>query len=277
MLFEIEHLTLYRYSVPVRLGEHLLRFLPAHNALQRPLRCRLDIDPLPLRSEEATDAWGNRIQRVWFRGETEHLKIRADLAVETREPGIPYPAPAPPLLLDYGPETPGLAPYLGSLEDPVELGPFLAPLLTSGGDALDFLDGLNHAVRGLYHSGVRLEGPPRSPAETLRRGEGVCRDLTVLFMAACRQAGLAARFVSGYQRGDGTRQQRYLHAWPEVYLPGLGWRGYDPTHGTAAGSDHLAIAAAPEAGAANPLEGGYSFQGTHLTSTLETEIRVTTR
>jgi len=96
-------------------------------------------------------------------------------------------------------------------------------------------------------------------------------------MAACRQAGLAARFVSGYQQGDGSRQLRYLHAWPEVYLPGHGWRGYDPTHGTLVGEEHVAVAAAPAAEAVTPVEGGYRFRGETLVSTLETDIRITTR
>jgi transglutaminase-like putative cysteine protease len=124
---------------------------------------------------------------------------------------------------------------------------------------------------------VRIEGGPRSPAQTLVRGEGVCRDLTVLFMAACRQAGVAARFVSGYQQGDGIRAQRYLHAWAEVYLPACGWLGYDPTHAATAGSDHVTVAAAPTADAVTPVEGGYSFQGALITSTLKTDIRITTR
>jgi transglutaminase-like putative cysteine protease len=278
MFFEIDHLTHYDYSVPVQLGEHLLRFRPRPHAGHRTTRCRLTIDPAPLRREEGEDRWGNPTERVWFRGETNHLEIRTHLEVETSETARTSGLGKVSVPPDYGSELADLRLYLEPSEDPAKLQPFLQPLLVAAaGDGLAFLHALNRAIHGFYHRGVRLEGHPRTPAETLALGEGVCRDLTVLFMAACRQAGLAARFVSGYQQGDGTREQRYLHAWPEVYLPGDGWLGYDPTHGTVAGADHIAVAAAPDAPAVAPVEGGYSFSGATLTSTLKTDIRITAR
>lgn len=277
MLFEIDHLTRYRYSVPVALGEHRLRFLPSRRAGQEPGDCRVLIEPEPRRHEYALDAWGNRIEKVWFEGETSELSFRALLTVETFEGAFPLPPVALPLPVDYGAQGVELAPFLEPLERPERLITFVQPLLdAAGGDALAFLAGLNHRVHAFYQPCIRLEGAPRSPAETLDRGEGVCRDLSVLFMAACRQAGLAARFVSGFQQGDGTREQRYLHAWAEVWLPDSGWVGYDPTHDTLVGHDHVAVAAAPTTVAVTPVEGVYSFNGKVLTSTLETEIFITT-
>jgi transglutaminase-like putative cysteine protease len=278
MQFEIDHITRYDYTAPVHLGEHLLRFLPLRLAAQQPGRCELTIEPAPTRSEEDLDSWGNRVQRVGFQGYTEHLEIRAHLEVETLGAAA-QPAPGDVCLpVAYRTSPYAIAPYLQPLEDPANLDAFVEPLLANAaGDGLAFLTGLNRAVHAFYHRGVRLEGPPRTPAETLARGEGVCRDLTVLFMAACRQVGLAARFVSGYQQGDGTRELRYLHAWPEVYLPDHGWTGYDPTHGVPAGEDHVAVAAAPSAEAVTPVEGGYNFKGETITSTLATQIRITTR
>jgi transglutaminase-like putative cysteine protease len=278
MFFEIDHITRYAYSAPVHLGEHLLRFLPAQLAGQRPGRCCLEIDPGPTRREEDVDSWGNRVERVRFQGYTDQLEIRAHLEVETQETASQLDPGDIRLPVYYTSGTAALAPYLKPLEDSANLQSFVVPLLaTAAGDGLAFLKELNQAIHRFYHRGVRLEGPPRTPAQTLALGEGVCRDLAVLFMAACRQAGLAARFVSGYQQGDGTREVRYLHAWPEVYLPGRGWRGYDPTDGMVVGSDHVAVAAAPVAAAVTPVEGGYSFRGAVVTSTLETDIRITTR
>ncbi len=278
MLFEIDHITRYEYSVPVQLGEHLLRFLPPSLAGQRPGYCQLEIEPRPSSREDGEDDWGNRIQRVWFRGETDELVIRAYLEVQTLGTEPPGTSEEIRLPVSYGTETAALTSYLAPLEATANLQPFVQPLLTAaGGDGLAFLARLNQTIHGFYHRGVRLEGPPRTPAETLALGEGVCRDLTVLFMAVCRQVGLAARFVSGYQQGDGTRELRYLHAWPEVCLPGHGWLGYDPTHATLVGDDHVVVAAAPTAASVTPVEGGYSFQGPAITSTLDTEIRITTR
>jgi transglutaminase-like putative cysteine protease len=277
MFFEIEHITRYRYTVPVTLGDHLLRFTPRQDAHQRLLGSRLEIDPVPVFREEGVDRWGNGILRVAFDGETDHLEIRAYLEVETLQPPLISQAGGFNLPPDYGMESVSLAPYLQPLEEPDRLNEFLQPLLQSSRyEPQSFLFALNRAINRFYHSGVRLEGHPHTPAETLTLGEGVCRDLAVLFMAACRQMGLAARFVSGYQQGEGVRMVRYLHAWPEVYLPGLGWQGYDPTHAELVSSEHVAVAAAPDAVSVTPVEGGYSFIGGEVTSTLDTDIHITT-
>jgi len=278
MLFEIDHLTHYHYSTPVRLGEQLLRFLPRDCAAQQPLVEQVAIDPLPISRVAVRDEWDNRIERVRFADETDHLDIRVHLEVATLE--------RPPaawqgnlhLPIDYAEQAGAVAPYLLPLENPALLESFVRPMLVnSQAYAPDFLASLNQAIHAFYHCGVRLEGAAQRPAETLARGEGVCRDLTLLFMAACRQAGLAARFVSGYQQGDGFRQQRFLHAWAEVCLPGAGWLGYDPTHNAIVGGEHVAIAAAANQAATMPLQGGYTFAGATLTSTLDTDIRITTR
>jgi transglutaminase-like putative cysteine protease len=84
---------------------------------------------------------------------------------------------------------------------------------------------------------------------------GSCRDFAVLFMAACQAVGLAARFVSGYQEGDEAQEARELHAWPEVYIPGGGWRGFDPTHGLAVCDRHVPLAAAAHPANAAPVSG----------------------
>jgi transglutaminase-like putative cysteine protease len=276
-LFVIDHITRYEYSLPVQLGVHVLRFLPPSLAGQRPGHCKLEITPGPSSRVESEDNWGNPIQRVGFQGETDHLEIRAHLEVHILETKPLLTTRRFRLPISYGSDTAALTSYLQPLEETTNLQSFVQPLLiTAGDDGLAFLAALNQRIHGFYHRGVRVEGPPRTPAETLSLGEGVCRDLTVLFMAACRHVGIAARFVSGYQQGDGTRELRYLHAWPEVYLPGHGWLGYDPTHATQFGDDHVVVAAAPTAAEVTPVEGGYSFRGTAVTSTLATEIRITT-
>ncbi|MEE2871411.1 MAG: transglutaminase-like domain-containing protein [Candidatus Latescibacterota bacterium] len=89
---------------------------------------------------------------------------------------------------------------------------------------------------------MRLEGRPMAAAETLARVRGACRDLAVLFIVICRTLGLAARFVSGYRAGAQNQQERYMHAWAEVYLPGAGWRGWDPSLGLAVAGAHVAVA-----------------------------------
>jgi transglutaminase-like putative cysteine protease len=94
----------------------------------------------------------------------------------------------------------------------------------------------------------------------------------VLFAAACRVPGLAVRFVSGYQaRSERPDGKRYMHAWPEVHLPGGGWRGFDPTHGTEVGDAHVAVAAAADPQGVSSLSGSYVGAAG---STLAAEVRL---
>jgi transglutaminase-like putative cysteine protease len=86
---------------------------------------------------------------------------------------------------------------------------------------------------------------------------GSCRDLAVVFCAMCRSMGLAARFVSGYQSEAVVQPRAHMHAWAEVYLPGGGWRGYDPSQGLAVSTSHVAVAAAADPRMAAPVSGSY--------------------
>ena len=120
---------------------------------------------------------------------------------------------------------------------------------------------------------IRPDGNAQDAVHTLMSGRGACRDLSVLFMATCRSLGIPARFASGYQAfSEAVDGGRHLHAWPEVWLPGVGWRGYDPTHGLAITNGHVALAAAPEQAATMPVEGG--FWGTGVTSTLNYTLEI---
>jgi len=103
---------------------------------------------------------------------------------------------------------------------------------------------------------LREHGDPWTPEETLQHGEGACRDFSVLFMDVCRCAGIATRFVSGYCIDD-TASDNHMHAWAEVYLPGAGWRGFDPSRGVTTSDDHIAVASSYNAADAAPTLGNY--------------------
>ena len=137
---------------------------------------------------------------------------------------------------------------------------------------LAFLNQLNSTLYREFEFMHRDFGNPHPPEVTLTTRRGACRDLSVLFIDACRAMGLAARFVSGYQEGDPNQTERNLHAWAEVYLPGAGWRGYDPTHGLAVSDRHVVITAVADPGLSTPVIG--TFRGTGVTSTLSVDIAV---
>ena len=94
----------------------------------------------------------------------------------------------------------------------------------------------------------------------------------MLFIEMCRQLGLPARFVSGYVEGTDRQGDHHLHAWPEVYIPGGGWRGYDPTTGLAVADRHIPLASGAPPSTALPVDG--TFRGTGATSIMTTELRV---
>ena len=196
------------------------------------------------------DLDGNNLIKLWFTNPTEQLNIQVLAQVETtcNNPfnylleswAINLPFDYPSSLFQQ------LEPYLRSysvIPDNTALELAQDILVTTQGKTLDFLFTLNQRIYQECEYIIRETGAPFYAGITWRRRQGSCRDFTVLFMEVCRAIGIAARFVSGYQEGDRDQQNRDLHAWVEVYLPGAGWRGYDPTLGLVVSDLHIALAA----------------------------------
>jgi transglutaminase-like putative cysteine protease len=274
MRFSVRHQTLYRYSAPVRLAEHVLRLNPRPDA-GRLLTRTLSIEPAPIEREETLDPFGNLVIRVAFDGLSDRFLIDSRFEIEVAGPAAPKIAPPPPLPWPVDADGPNAA-YYASGEIDGAVRAFAAGIASAcGGDALAFLDRLNQTLFVRIRHDIRAEGPARPAAATLALGHGACRDVTNLFLAACRSLGAPARFVSGYQaKADTPDGRRHLHAWPEAFAPGLGWRAYDPTHGVKVTDGHVGLCAAPEQAATMPVEGG--FYGGAATSTLDYQIAIET-
>lgn len=271
MRFQIEHRTEYQYSDAVHLDPHVLRLTPRPSPNKTVIRRELLITPEPQGIARVLDAEGNSTETVWFGGRTDRLSILMCCEVETRRINpfdylITTACRGLPVMLDPV-ETVAMRPYL-LREQPERLVTeyALELLAASNGRTLDFLNRLNENLNTRFTQEVREEGQPMTPVQTLLAQSGACRDLTVLFMDACRSVGLPARFVSGYQEGDVDMEHRHLHAWAEVYLPGAGWRGYDPTLNLAVADGHIALAASHTPLGAAPVLG--SFWGRQVTSIL---------
>lgn len=275
MRFSVRHETTYRYSVPVRLGPHVLRFTPQVDATA--IRsASLAVTPMPAERRETTDRFGNRVTAVSFAEPTDVLALVSTFELDLRTP--PPDAPGgdpngPPLPWPTGQDA-DLAAYLSDGGVDATVRAFAEAVAAESGFSVQpFLDRLNTTLFTRLDRKIRPEGAAHSPAHTLATGRGACRDLTVLFMAACRSLGIPARFVSGYQaKAETPDGRRYLHAWPEAFVPGLGWRGFDPTHGTVVTDGHVALCAAPDQAGTMPIEG--SFWGSGVTSTLEFRVEI---
>jgi transglutaminase-like putative cysteine protease len=263
-VYQIQHSLSYTYSQPVTFAPHQVRLRPRTNVHQSVINFALSILPIPQQLVEAVDLDGNNSIVAWFdNNPTANLQIIAQTTVSTQliDPFNYLLAPwAVQLPIDYPAALSAqLQPYLAGYlcrrsVDPIaaELAGEIWQIVT--GNTLAFVSELN---RQIYHTctySIRETGAAQPPGITWHQRTGSCRDLTVLFIEVCRAVGLAGRFVSGYEAGAET-DDRHLHAWAEIYLPGAGWRGYDPTHGLVVAQNHIAIVSSPFPAQTTPVEG----------------------
>ena len=136
---------------------------------------------------------------------------------------------------------------------------WLHPLWHSGRriGTLELLQGLNKVIYRDIRYQRRERRGVQTPAETLERASGSCRDFATLFMETCRFMGLAARFVSGYMYSSDITGRMSMHSWAEVYLPGAGWIGFDPSWGILAASQYIPVAVTRHPEHAPPISGTY--------------------
>jgi len=264
--YSIVHSTTYQYDRPITLSPHILRLRPRCDAAQSVYHFSLDVDPKPLQQSETINLDGNTLTTLYFPEEPlTALHLTTSFEIETwvtnpfdylLEPWastlpIDYPATLlnrlQPYLGGWGSNFPGLDPVAVELSRDI--------WQETEGNVSAFLWALNQRISSTCQHIVRETGDPYPPSLTWKTKTASCRDLTVLFMEVCRAMGLATRFVSGYHEGDPDWEHRHLHAWAEVYLPGGGWRGYDPTQGLAVGDRHITLVAAPNSRDTIPISG----------------------
>ncbi len=268
MRYQISHTTTYRYDESVQLQPHIIRLLPRSDSWQTLQSFSLLVTPMPLEQSHYTDLDGNHLVKLWFDPglHTSSLEVQILSQVETHkanpfdyllEPwalSLPYDYPAS-LLQQLQPYLSGRSVGYSQSLDPAAVQLAQEIWQVHPGHPLQFLSGLNQRIYASCEYSVRETGEPQMPGITWSTKAGSCRDYTVLFIEVCRAVGLAARFVSGYHEGDPDSLERHLHAWAEVYLPGAGWRGYDPTLGLLVSDRHIALAASAIPRYAAPITG----------------------
>jgi transglutaminase-like putative cysteine protease len=275
MLFHIKHTTRYSYNRTVFCEPFTVRLRPREDAKQRLLRYQFAVEPQPAGLCDYLDVEGNAATQCWFNTPTCALTLTVNCVVETLRSN-PFDfllnGDAVNFPVQYRPDIAAvLAPYCAVR---CTAGPVteLANELQNQTDhqTVPFLIKLASWISENFEKTIRFEGNPNPADLTLKTRQGSCRDLAVLFSEVCRAAGLASRFVSGYQSQEENNGDRHLHAWSEVYLPGAGWRGFDPGQGAAVADHHVAVATGLDPLAAAPTVG--SFRGTGASSTMDSQV-----
>jgi transglutaminase-like putative cysteine protease len=280
MLFHIRHALRYAYERPVFLEPTTLRLSPRHDPAQQLIHYVLRISPEASGSCRVLEADGGEALVLWFAPLQEELRIEVDMVVRTLRDNpfdwIVTDSAALHLPVTYPThEAHSLAPCLQGREpiaEPVRRWALDVAQAVEG-SATQFLIHLADTIHHGFHHIGRPDGEPMAAAETLASRTGACRDTAMLYVQACRSQGLAARFVSGYSMHHPEEVSEHeLHAWAEVYLPGGGWRGYDPSLGLAVADGHVVLTAAPDPQLAAPVSG--SYRGTGVGSSMRYAVEV---
>ncbi|NBO92718.1 MAG: transglutaminase family protein [Planctomycetia bacterium] len=274
----LKHTTAYHYDRPVLLQPHIVRLRPAPHCRTPIPSYSLRIEPTPHFLNWQQDASSNYLARLVFPNPTRRFEVHVELIAELSavnpfdfflEPAVErFPFDYDSSLL------PELAPYQAIGPDTPRLMDLVESLRQDGVTTIDFLVAINRRVSELVRYLIRMEPGVQTPEDTLTRGSGSCRDSSWLLVQLFRRLGLAARFVSGYliqltadiKSLDGPSGPESdftdLHAWVEVYIPGAGWIGFDPTSGLAAAEGHIPLACAADPTNAAPISGSYTWTST---------------
>lgn len=263
--YKILHRTYYNFSASVWLEPHVLLLRPRES-----YELRIESSSLKIRPP-ATLRWGrdvedNSVAVATFSGSAAQLSIESEVIIQHY-----HQAPLDFLVADYAVDYP----FLYTPEDWVVLAPYVNFSEPTIKDTLaewvghvwqpndpiqtyTLLQNLNSHIHNTFSYQLREEPGVQTIVETLSYGTGSCRDFAYLLMEAARYLGFAARFVSGYLNAPpSTTHFGATHAWAEVYLPGAGWKGFDPTIGKIVGTDHISVAVARLPEAIPPVAGTF--------------------
>ena len=267
----LNHVTHYRYDRRVALSPQVVRLRPAPHCRTSILSYSLRIEPAEHFINWQQDPFSNYLARLVIPEKTTEFKVTVDLVAEMSvynpfdfflEPG----AEKFPFAYDDALKQ-ELAPYLVTEPATPRFQSFLATIDRSEQRTIDFMVALNQRLQKDIRYLIRMEPGVQSPEQTLQQASGSCRDTGWLMVQTLRHLGLAARFASGYliqlkpdvKALDGPSGTEVdftdLHAWCEVYLPGAGWIGFDPTSGLLAGEGHIPLACTPQPSSAAPISG----------------------
>jgi transglutaminase-like putative cysteine protease len=267
-VFRVRHITSYRYKRPVRFGRHQVMFRPRDSYDQHLRSAELNVSPGPSAVRWILDVFGNCVALVEVDATARELRFETRIRLEhtpQAEPHLRIDSEALAYPFAYHPEEAAdLAATVRPQYPDAEVERWARRFVRAGGptETGHLLMTLCFAIHESFVYSRRHEHGTQTPAETLRRRRGTCRDFALLMMEAVRSLGFAARFVTGYvyvpdRDGSVTRGGGSTHAWCQVYLPGAGWVEFDPTNGIVGNRDLIRVAVTRDPSQAVPLSGSY--------------------
>jgi len=263
--YKILHRTYYNFSAAVQLEPHVLRLRPREGHELHIESETLEITP-PATLRWHRDVEDNSVAIATFDTPATQLVIESEVIIQQFNE-----SPLDFLVADYAIDYP----FAYSPEDRVVLSPYMNGDDHTASDPLTvwianfwkpgepiqtyaLLQRLGVHIQQTLTYQIREEPGVQTAANTLSRGTGSCRDFANLFMETARHLGLASRFVSGYLYAEPSAvNYGSTHAWAEVFLPGAGWKGFDPTIGKIVGTDHIAVAVARLPESVPPVAGSF--------------------
>ena len=267
----IRHNTYYTFDRLVNLSPHVVRLRPAPHSRTPIHAYSMKVEPANHFINWQQDAFGNYLGRLVFPEKTKKFSVEVEVIAD-----MTVINPFDFFLEEYAEEVPfkypaqlkkELMPYLKKEAQGKHFRELLRSIKNKDKRTIDFLVEINQKIEQAIEYGIRLEPGVQTPEETLKLAKGSCRDSAWLLAQLLRHLGLAARFASGYLvqltpdekplDGPAGPEKDFtdLHAWCEVYLPGAGWVGLDPTSGLFAGEGHIPLACTPDPVSAAPIEG----------------------
>lgn len=277
MNFKISHETKYLFSDKVFLEPHYLRFRPKQSPFIQLKDFSIIVQSQPEGHRVVEDEEHNVVDFYWFENLTNSLTIKVESVLQTQEYNpfnfIIHPDSFNTLPFTYSAHQQQLL-YASLQNAPLsaQLTHYADDILkASHFNTISFVTNLTTQIHSDFIVEYREEGPPLTPQNTFDIKKGSCRDLSWMQINMLRNVGIAARFASGYFYFESDEPAYELHAWVEIFVPGTGWLGFDPSHGILTGNTHFTLASSAIPENTMPVSGG--IRGS-ATSTLITELMI---